>query len=389
MRSLGVVSSEGSQRIAGLDLLRVALIALVVCHHVACAIGDVGSWYYILPPPEGRVTRLLFTIFVAVNQSFFMSLFFFVSGYFTAPAYDRKGTAAFLRDRGIRLGIPLLVYFFVLNPQVEFLGQLFSGQAPEGYLAWMREHWLTATGSGPLWFVLALLVFTGGYVLWCQARPADRAVHPAPLPGHATILGFVFTTGVAAFMVRLVYPVGETVFNLQLGYFPLYVCMYYVGISAYRKAWLDQLEAETTRPWFSAALALIVGMPVVLILGGALSDASVASGRGPDPFVGGLHWEAYAYAAWEPVLCVGISLKLLLVFRDRFRRETPFRARASKSAYTVYILHPFFVVVGTWLLAAAPVEPLLKFAILCPAAVLSCFAVSDLVRRMPLVRRVV
>ena len=120
-------SSGESQRLVGLDLLRVALIALLICHHVACAIGDVGAWYYILPPPEGGVTRLLFTIFVAVNQSFFMSLFFFVSGYFTAPAYDRKGTAAFLRDRRIRLGVPLLVYFFVLNPQVEFLGQLFSG----------------------------------------------------------------------------------------------------------------------------------------------------------------------------------------------------------------------------------------------------------------------
>jgi fucose 4-O-acetylase-like acetyltransferase len=373
----------------GLDLLRVALIALVICHHVACAIGDVGAWYYILPPPEGGITPLLFTMFVAINQSFFMSLFFFVSGYFTAPAYDRKETSAFLRDRGVRLGIPLLVYFFVLNPQVEYLGSLFSGRAPQGYLAWMRDHWLMATGSGPLWFVLALLIFTGAYVVWCRARPPERAVPRAALPRHSTILGFVLATGVAAFAVRLVYPVGETAFNFQLGYFPLYVCMYCVGICAYRNSWLVQLGSETVRPWFLAALVFIVAMPVALILAGATSDASTGTGRGADPFAGGLHWEAYAYAAWEPVLCVGISLKLLLLFRDRFGEETPLRARASKSAYTVYIIHPFFVVAGTWLLATTPVAPLLKFVILCPAAVLSSFAVSDLVRRMPLVRQVV
>ena len=32
--------------------------------------------------------------------------------------------------------------------------------SPSGkYLAWMERHWLVATGSGPLWFVLTLLVF--------------------------------------------------------------------------------------------------------------------------------------------------------------------------------------------------------------------------------------
>jgi hypothetical protein len=71
------------------------------------------------------------------------------------------------------------------------------------------------------------------------------------------------------------------------------------------------------------------------------------------------------------------------------RRETPLRIRASRCAYTVYIIHPFFVVVGTWLLAASPLDPLLKFALLCPAAVLTSFVAADFLRRAPLVRRVV
>ena len=178
-------------------------------------------------------------------------------------------------------------------------------------------------------------------------------------------------------------------FSFQLAYFPLYVCMFFLGIHAYRCAWLEQLGAETVRPRFTAALVFIVAMPLTLILAGAGAQGSAGGGGGTDPFIGGPHWEAYAYAAWEPVVCVGVSLKLLMLFRDRVRRETPLLARASKSAYTVYITHPFFVVAGTWLLASSPMAPLLKFALLCAAAVLSCFVVSDLVRRAPLVRRVV
>jgi fucose 4-O-acetylase-like acetyltransferase len=379
---------SSGERLVGLDLLRVALITLVICHHVACAFGDVGAWYFIIPPPEGSLALLPFTMFAAVNQSFFMSLFFFVSGYFTPPAYDRKGTAAFLKDRGIRLGIPLLVYFYLLNPSVVYLGFLFRGETSESYLTWMPQYWLPASGSGPLWFVLTLLIFTAAYALWCVARPAAaREVRVAPLPRHAQILGFVLATGVVAFLVRLVFPVRSEVFNLQLGYYPLYLCFYTLGIVAYRRSWLDQLGPGLVRPWFLAALAFIAALPVAVSIGSAGAAGEVGSGT--DPFIGGWTWQAYAYAAWEPVLCVGISLKLLSVFMSRFREETALRARASKSAYTVYIIHPFFVVVGTWWLAAAPMDPLLKFAILSPVAVLACFAVSDLVRRAPLVRQIV
>jgi glucan biosynthesis protein C len=383
------VSADKSQRLVSLDLLRVALIALVVCHHVACAIGDVGAWYYILPPPDGGMAPLLFTTFAATNQSFFMSLFYFVSGYFTAPAYDRKSTRELLRDRGVRLGIPLLIYFFLLNPHVVYLGARFRGEADHGYWVWMAEYYLRACGSGPLWFVMALLIFTGVYLVWCGARPRERGVRRAPLPGHGTILAFVLVTGVLAFGVRFFFPVGETVFNLQFAYFPLYVSMFFIGIYAYRCSWLDQLGPEIARPWFRAALVLIAAMPVTLILASAGAEVGTGAGGDAGRFAGGPHWEAYAYAAWEPVLCVGISMKLLVFFRDRLSRDTPLRIRASKSAYTVFIIHPFFVVMGTWLLATSPLDPLLKFALLCPATVLSCFAVSDLVRRAPLIRQVV
>jgi glucan biosynthesis protein C len=389
VESSGAVSTGKEERLASLDSLRVALVALVICHHAACAIGDVGAWYYVLPPPGGRITPLVLTAFATTNQAFFMSLLYFVSGYFTAPAYDQKTAPRFLRDRAVRLGIPLLFYFFVLNPNVVYLSAVFRGEGGRGYGAWMSEHYPEACGPGPMWFVAALLVFTAVYAGWARLRPGQRGKRRVPLPGRGAILAFVLVTGAIGFAVRLAAPVGVTVSSFQLAYFPLYVCMFFLGVHAYRSSWFEQLGPEAVQPWFTAALVAIAAMPATLILAGAGTRAGAGPGAGTDPFAGGPHWEAYLYAAWEPVVCVGVSLKLLLLFKERFGKETPLFARASRSSYTVYVIRPFFVVIGTWLLATWPTPPLVKFALLCVVVVPGSFIVADVIRRAPGVRRVV
>ena len=62
-----------------------------------------------------------------LNQSYFMSLFFFISGYFTPSSFDRKGRHAFVYDKLKRLGIPFLGFTFVLGPLLVdgLCGQLF------------------------------------------------------------------------------------------------------------------------------------------------------------------------------------------------------------------------------------------------------------------------
>ena len=45
-----------------------------------------------------------------------MSLLFLIAGYFSPQSLDCKGQRRFVRDRLIRLGLPLVVFYFVLNP---------------------------------------------------------------------------------------------------------------------------------------------------------------------------------------------------------------------------------------------------------------------------------
>src|ERR1700754_2688526 len=95
------------KKIHYIDTLKVLLTILVVLHHCFITYGAPGGGIY----GEKTTKKLAFdpmTIFVSVNQSFFMGFFFFLSAYFIKPSYDRKGASRFLADRLLRLGLPLV-----------------------------------------------------------------------------------------------------------------------------------------------------------------------------------------------------------------------------------------------------------------------------------------
>jgi len=63
---------------------------LVVAHHACQPYGGSGGvWYF----KSEQLTHL--GRFFAVNQAFFMGLFFFISAYFVPSSYDRKQAAEF------------------------------------------------------------------------------------------------------------------------------------------------------------------------------------------------------------------------------------------------------------------------------------------------------
>src|SRR5680860_416327 len=111
-------------RLVYIDNLRIFLISLVVLHHLSITYGAPGGWYY-NESQAGLPEAVPMAMFVATNQAFFMGMFFFISAFFVVPSLQRKGTGEFLKDRLIRLGIPLLVFFFLLNPLTIFIHNRF------------------------------------------------------------------------------------------------------------------------------------------------------------------------------------------------------------------------------------------------------------------------
>jgi ABC-type Na+ efflux pump permease subunit len=171
-------------RLYFIDYLRIALAILVVVHHVSLVYGaHVEDFYYLEPPftAPGVIDVQAFKIlliFALLNQAWFMGAFFLLAGYFAPGSYDRKGPGSFIVGKLVRLGIPLALFYFVLNP-LSRLGWWLMPPALTGITS--RPSWGAYShmvGVGPLWFVILLFVFGLCYAVWRmgpQGRPARQA----------------------------------------------------------------------------------------------------------------------------------------------------------------------------------------------------------------------
>jgi glucan biosynthesis protein C len=373
------------KRLLFIDNLRTLMIGLVIILHLAVTYGGEGSWYY----REGgadRVTSVLLSLHNGVVQSFVMGLIFSAAGYFTPGSCDRKGNGRFLRDRFLRLGIPMLAFDLVIEPIVGYTIRVsvdgYKGSFLEAVAPYYR---LGDIGTGPPWFVNTLLMFSVAYVAlrWVAGRLKRPGRTDGPMPGSLLIALFAVGVGLATFIVRIWLPIGTFgPLNLQFPFFAQYVCMYVVGVVAYRRKWLERIPPATGRLWQVTALALIfVVLPVLFVAGGG-PTGSVS------PYLGGLHWQCFAYTLWEQLLGVAVIMGLLALFRQKFNRQGKLTEAMSASSYTAYIIQTPVLVFFALAIRHVTMHPLLKFALASVVLVPLCFGIANIVRRAPLARRI-
>ncbi len=375
-------------RLAFVDNLRILLIALVVALHVAITYGGAGSWYYTEVRQPDAITLAALTFHNGVIQSFSMGLFFLLAGYFTPASYDRKGLWRFLKDRFLRLGIPLLFYGFVIQPLLYYpLAKAGFIKLDGSFREFLAGYYSSLhIGWGPLWFVEALLILAVIYALlrsFVKAQASSCRSEGRPPDGIA-IAALACALGIGTFITRLWFPAGWVFgpLNFQFGYFPQYIALFTVGVMAYRGDWLLRTDARLGRQCLVAAGAFaVVGYPILFVAGGALSGEV-------SPFLGGLHWQSLAYAMWDQAVGVPMAVGLLVLFRERAGRGTPFIRSLADSTYTVYIIHAPVVVLLTLALRGLRLYPLLKFALALLVIVPACFALASIIRRLPEAKRI-
>jgi len=357
-------------RTAFLDNIRIALTALVVFHHTAITYGGPGGWYLHEIPwngPTGAVQFFL-TFFSAINQSFFMGFFFLMAGYFTPGSLDKKGAAGFLRDRFIRLGIPLLIYGFLIGPAtIAIVRSSGGGSFFENLIDVSKQ---VKFSSGPMWFVQALLIFTIFYVIWRLSR-VGVGKGLQEFPRVRALLLSAFLVGIAAFLIRLTVPVGENVLGMQIGYFASYIFLFAAGCASWNSRLLEKVEFNRVLPCLiTAFLALSIYPFVINTLG--INGVS-----------GGLNLNAAIYALWEPLAGWGIILFMLWFFRKHLNNSGRITGWLSKRVYTVYIIHPPVLVCislafQTWVCPA-----LVKIVAIGSLACTCCLAVASLILLIP------
>jgi glucan biosynthesis protein C len=375
-----------SLRLPFIDNLRWVMIMLVVSMHAAVTYSHLGSWYFMEDTPVSKPEAFVFGTYQAWLQSFFMGFLFFIAGYFVPKAYDTKGPGRFLRDRALRLGVPLLLYVFLLQPVAVYCIYLFDSPGDRIDLLTLYSHYIARgrwiSGTGPLWFCEALLIFCAVYALLRVAIPAIRA-RVFPAPGKKAIAGFIALIAVSSFGIRLVWPNGTDLYNLQLCYFSQYVFFFIAGIFAYRGNWLQKWSAATGRYWGRAAL--IGGMVLwigLLVFGGALKGDLTA-------YKGGFHWQSFGECCREQLAGVGLSLFFLLWFRERFNSQGRLARFFSANAFAVYVFHAPILIALSKMMVWLHLPLLLKFLLLTLLSIGVTYLLSALIfRRLPLLKNI-
>ena len=368
------------QRLVFVDHVRVALTILVVLQHLALTYGAIGPWYYQEVVPEESLAQAVLTIFILINQAFFMGLFFLISAYFIPKSFDHKGSAEFLKDRLIRLGIPLLIYTVCLNP-LAMLGFRFTNHGGSWLLSlpfW--QYYLASITPGPLWFVETLLFFDILYALWRKfTRTQERyRVNDDITIKYRDVIVFILALTATTFVVRIWVPIGIFIPVLDLptaSHFPQYISLFILGIVAYRRGWFTNVTDSMGRAGFGIAV-----VTTILLLPLTLSNVRA--------FVGGVHWQALAYALWESLFCVGMCIGMLTLFRRRFNYQGVLGRFLSTHAYTVYIIHAPIIVGLAFAMREIDLSPLVKFAGAALIAIPLCFWSASLVRRLPHARHI-
>jgi peptidoglycan/LPS O-acetylase OafA/YrhL len=373
-------------RLFFVDHLRVLLAVLVVLHHVAMVYGASIPFYYMEPPLTDPLAYVALLLFALLNQAWFMGAFFLLAGYFAPGSYDRKGAGRFTVGKLLRLGIPLVLYYFLIEPlsQTGFWlmpPELTGITTPLSWKAYPK-----LLGMGPTWFVAMLLVFSLGYVVWrLVAGKRASASESESSPGYLGVGLFVLALAGASYLWRMVVPLGKFVGDFPtLSYLPQYLSFFVVGMVAYRRNWFRTLPNAMGLVGLVAALvAAIVLYPLAIsgqLLSVDITNLNNSMGKG--------HWQSAVYAAFDSIFAVGLCLFLITLLRRFANRESRLGSWMARQSYAVYILHIPVVVYLGYALRGLALPNLLKFLVASLVIVPACFVVAFVVRKIPFVSKV-
>lgn len=356
-------------RLAYLDNLKWVLVAGIIAYHAGVAYGAIGGWIY-TEPSLSPIAQIVLSAPVEVGILFALGTFMLVAGMLTPAALARKGFGRFLRDRLLRLGLPLLATMVVVTPAVLWLIVEVTGYPATmpGIMQWQLQH----LDPGPMWFVGVLLLFTLCYAGWRWMRPATKT-EATPLRMRHLVFAATLIAALT-FLVRLRFPIGSSQpLGPHLWLWPQLAVLFAVGVLAGERGWLAERPSPLIRRacWLAPlpALAVLAGMLAVFGIG----SSTVAP-------AGGWHWQAALLACVEGVVAVGFSLALIDLFRQVVSWSGRIVSALGRDSYAAFFLqYPVLVVLELGLRRFAwPGE--VKVALVAPAGIAICFGLAWAIR---------
>jgi Acyltransferase family len=384
-----------------LSNLRAVVILIVLAFHSVLAYLDFlppSSYRLDQPPYLWQAFPVIdsrrwfgFDIFCAWQDVYLMSFMFFLSGLFVWPSLARKGSGTYLRDRFMRIGVPLVLAVYVLMPIAYYPTYLVT--ATDSSVSAYLQQWLSLPfwPSGPQWFLWQLIglniVAAGLHKFWPRSGEilgwlcSSARAHPIRY-----FAGLAAASAVAYIPLALIFTPWEWThfgpFAFQLSR-PLHYSVYFfagvgVGIYGLDRGLLapDGSLARNWAAWLATALAAFVLWmgPTALAMEERYKDWLILQLAGNIGFV---------------LACASGCFFFVAIFL-RFGQH---RSRAydslSESAYGLYLVHYVFVVWMQYALLNVALFAIAKAAIVFGVTLALSWAAIVAMQRAPLGSRLI
>jgi len=394
------VHAPGAEYNVSIGYLRAFITALVVAHHAAIAYATFAPpvasslaaqprWWQVFPIVDPQKWAGASTL-VGFNDTFFMSLMFFISGLFVWKSLQRKKTGGFLRDRTLRLGIPFLGAAAIIAPLAYYPAYLqIGGHGVRDFV----DQWLSLGGwpAGPAWFVWLLLAFDFVAAGLCFSKPnwAEGAgcffarFSGKPIRFLAYLVGFsaaVYIPLAMKFNALSWTQFGPFTFQTSrlLHYLVYFLTGIAIGAYGIDRGVLAS-GSKLARRWLLWSIAAIV----VFLALSAFVIMLVTTGK-----VMSTPWQALADLVFT-ITCATTSLALLAVFLRFAKKSRGVFDRLRDNAYGIYLLHYAFVNWLQYALLKAHLSGFTKLTVVFSLAVALSWITTAALRRIPAVVRVI
>ncbi|WHX39409.1 acyltransferase [Mesobacillus sp. AQ2] len=150
-----------------LDWIKVLAMMIVFLYHCSMFFNSF-DWHI----KNNIINHTYVEFFSLLVGNWIMPIFFVLSGMSTYYALKRRDSTSFIKERLLRLGIPLLLGIFLLSPPQVYIERItnlqFNGSFMQFYPHYFDGLYLEIGGNGNfaffghhLWYLLMLLLFSG------------------------------------------------------------------------------------------------------------------------------------------------------------------------------------------------------------------------------------
>lgn len=338
-----------------LDNIRWATVLLVLVYHVFYMFNGVG----ILGGIPDSANIPFFDTLACVIYPWFMVLLFVVAGMSARYALQKRTGKQFFKERAVKLLVPSTLGLFVIHWVTGYLNIKMGGGLE--YIPGFMVYPISAiSGTGPLWFIQMLFLFSCVLVL---LRKLDQKDKIWELCGKANIpvivLLFLPLWGAAQVLNMPVL----TMYRFGI-YFAAFLIGYYIFS---HEAVQDRIE-KIRIPMAALAAAGAVGYAIYY--GG--SDFTA-----PD-CLQSILTNLYL---WVVVLAViGCGAR-------HWNRETALSRYLTKASYGLYILHYPVLIVTCYVLCTYFAFPAIwNYGLALVVEFIVTFALHEIIKRIPIIR---